>query len=261
MKRIAATPIALFLILGAGATVVLFGPVRSVAQKPGVRKAVIVELFTSEGCSSCPPADQFFSRIAGQKVNGAEIIPLGFHVDYWDGQGWRDRFSSSEYTHRQQWYAERLKLDGPYTPQMVVDGTRQFVGNQTEDARVTITEAAAQPQQSEVDLSPAKNGAIRVRVTGSGAGDVLLAITEDNLSSQVIGGENQGHELRHSAVVRHFERLGELHDGSFDSTIPLKLKKDWKLQDLHVVAFVQQPATGKILGAARIETRLLSAAR
>src|SRR5713226_4713153 len=94
------------------------------------RKAVVVELFTSEGCSSCPPADELLSRLRQQtSAQGVEVIPLGFHVDYWNFQGWRDRFSSADYSKRQEQYAQKLHLEGPYTPQMVVDGGTQFVGN------------------------------------------------------------------------------------------------------------------------------------
>src|SRR5436305_5168892 len=171
------------------------------------RKAVVVELFTSEGCSSCPPADELLGRMRQHpSMNGAQIIPLGFHVDYWDFQGWRDRFSSHAYTERQENYAARFRLEGPYTPQMVVDGQMEFVGNDSGRAQEAIAKAAAQPQQAEVRLSPAA-GKLQVHVEGTGgtaSGDVFFVITEDDLSSNVAAGENNGHILHHAAVVREF---------------------------------------------------------
>src|SRR5215469_12452024 len=120
---------------------------------PAKRKAVVVELFTSEGCSSCPPADALLTKMQHHATsNGAEIIPLGFHVDYWDELGWKDRFSSHAYTERQAEYSSRFRLDGPYTPQMVVDGETQFVGNDFGSAENALTKAAAQQQETEVTL-------------------------------------------------------------------------------------------------------------
>src|SRR5581483_91305 len=110
----------------------IFKPAPGKAQ----RKAVVVELFTSEGCSSCPPADELLNRMNGRaSSNGATIIPLGFHVDYWNYLGWQDRFSSHAYSERQQQYAQRFGLGGPYTPQMVVDGANEFVGNSSGHAQ------------------------------------------------------------------------------------------------------------------------------
>jgi len=226
---------------------------------PAKRKAVVVELFTSEGCSSCPPADALLTRMQHQSTsNGAEIIPLGFHVDYWDHQGWQDRFSSAAYTARQEKYAARFRLDGPYTPQMVVDGETQFVGNDFSSADNAITQAATRQQQADVTLQWTSPGKLQVVVTGADKadrGEVRLAITEDNLSTTVGGGENNGHVLHHSAVVRDFRVLGKLTNGSFQTEVSLQPKKDWKINDLHAVAFVQGPSEGEIAGAASIAFR------
>src|SRR3954468_6648160 len=113
------------------------------APDNGQRVPVLVELFTSEGCSSCPPADRFLMRLENeQPVPGAEIIVLGQHVDYWDQQGWRDRFSSSQYTERQNQYAESFGNDQVYTPEMVVDGRREFSGSDESKAFKAIAESA-----------------------------------------------------------------------------------------------------------------------
>src|SRR5436305_10774814 len=151
----------------------VFKPAPGKAQ----RKAVVVELFTSEGCSSCPPADELLSRISGQEsANGAAIIPLGFHVDYWNYLGWQDRFSSHAYSERQRQYAQRFKLEGPYTPQMVVDGANEFVGNSSSRAQTSIAEAATQPEQADIQLSNKEPGNVQIQAKLSGtdpAADVM----------------------------------------------------------------------------------------
>ena len=228
---------------------------------PAQRKAVVVELFTSEGCSSCPPADEPLARLGReQSANGAQIIPLGFHVDYWDFQGWRDRFSSHAYTERQESYAARFRLEGPYTPQMVVDGQMEFVGNDSGRAQEAIAKAAAQPQQAGVRLSPAA-GKLQVHVEGTdgtASGDVFFVITEDDLSSNVAAGENNGHILHHAAVVRDFRRLGQLQAGRFEQQIAISSGKDWKNKDLHLVVFVQSGPNGPIAGAASLPASSLA---
>ncbi len=228
----------------------IFKPAPGKAQ----RKAVVVELFTSEGCSSCPPADELLSRINGQEsANGATIIPLGFHVDYWNYLGWQDRFSSAAYSERQQQYAQRFRIGGPYTPQMVVDGSSEFVGNSSGRAQTTIAEAATHPQEADIQLSAAESGKVRIEAKlagGSGAApDVMLAITEDNLSTRVGSGENGGRVLRHAAVVREFRRLGRLQNGSFEQDLTLHRDKDWNPANLHLVVFVQAVDRGMIEGA------------
>jgi len=222
------------------------------------RKCVVVELFTSEGCSSCPPADALLGRLREAKLaDGVEIAPLGLHVDYWNQQGWIDRFSSDAYTRRQQKYAERFRIEGPYTPQMVVDGQLQFTGNDANRAQQAILQEAQRPQPAQIQISPGEPDSVQIQVkTGAAAaGEVMLAVTEDNLATKVGAGENGGRELHHWAVVRELRSIGRLHDGSFESSVPLKLKKDWKREDLRVVVFVQDPATGRIDGAATAPVR------
>jgi hypothetical protein len=225
---------------------------KPVAPTPA-RKAVVVELFTSEGCSSCPPADKLLINFREQhRDDGVEIIPLGFHVDYWNRLGWRDRFSSAAYSQRQEDYADRMKLDGPYTPQMVVDGDTQFVGNDADRAQDAIAQAAGRSAGAEVAVTRSAGDKLHVKVVSASrnASDVLLAITEDNLSSSVKRGENGGHVLRHAAVVRDFRKVGQLSDGGFESDVAFNAERDWKRADLRAVIFVQEKTSGKILGAA-----------
>lgn len=217
------------------------------------RRAVVVELFTSEGCSSCPPADELLGHLR-QDMSGrhVQVIPLGFHVDYWNSLGWKDRFSSADFSQRQEQYARSLGGDGPYTPQMVVDGEVEFVGNSARQAERAITQAAGQTEGAEVKLTAGAGDllTLNVKVPGSASGaNVLLAITEDNLTTQVGAGENNGHTLHHSAVVRELRLLGQLKNGGFDGGAQVKLQPEWKRADLRAVVFVQDGPAGKILGA------------
>jgi hypothetical protein len=220
------------------------------------RRAVVVELFTSEGCSSCPPADELLGRLRlDLSANNIQVIPLGFHVDYWDGLGWKDRFSSADFTQRQEQYARALKVDGPYTPEMVVDGAQEFVGNDAGKAQRTISQEASLPEIATVKISSTNVDQLTVRVSApASTGDALvtLAITEDNLTTQVGSGENGGRTLHHAAVVRELRQLGKLHEGSFEGTAQLKLQKKWKLQDLRAVIFIQSGPSGKIEGASSV---------
>jgi hypothetical protein len=253
------------LIFGIGIACMGIAYISSVSAKtsePGApRKAVVVELFTSEGCSSCPPADELLTHLRQDlSAKNIQVIPLGFHVDYWNSLGWKDRFSSADYSLRQEQYAQSLRVDGPYTPEMVVDGAVEFVGNDAGQAQRSIREAASQPEVATVKLSSAAADQLAVQVKAPSSAknaQAILAITEDNLTTQVGSGENGGRTLHHAAVVRELRQLGRLDEGSFEATVPLKLEKDWKRADLRAVVFVQDGpsgkiATGKILGAAQI---------
>lgn len=252
MKNRVSWPLGISLL----AAVVLLGTLAFRPPAEPLRGAVVVELFTSEGCSSCPPADELLTRVGHQRTkNGAEIIPLGFHVDYWDHQGWRDRFSSHTYTERQEKYAARFRLEGPYTPQMVVDGETEFVGSDSARAENAILQATGRQQKADVQLSWITPDKLLARVTAaenSAPADVRLAITEDNLSNKVAAGENDGRVLHHSAVVRDFRLLGQLNQGKFQLEIPVKPEQEWKTQDLHAVVFVQRIDDGSIEGAASL---------
>jgi hypothetical protein len=241
----------IFFAIFTAAMLPLIHPVTA-QPNPAKPSPVVVELFTSEGCSSCPPADELLGRLR-QQVPGTEVIPLGFHVDYWNSLGWKDRFSSSAYTHRQEAYAERFHTEGPYTPQMVVNGEKQFVGNSSSEARQAIENASRESQPADVTLASAGSGRLVVRIRGAGAGLVMLAITEDNLETKVGRGENSGRTLHHQAVVRDFHQIGEVRDGKFEAGVPLRIDREWKRQDLRAVVFVQDPASGKITAAASLK--------
>jgi hypothetical protein len=216
---------------------------------------VLVELFTSEGCSSCPPADQLLIQLEQkQPVAGAEVIVLGEHVDYWDQDGWRDRFSSSRFTDRQQNYANHFGAKGPYTPQMVVNGSVEFVGNDSGQAYGAIQRAAASTRETPAITIQRAGDHLHVAVTGAGSRgvNVLCAITERDLSTHVGDGENRGRELHHTAVVRDLRKLGTTRDGRFESDYPLHFSPDWRPENLRAVVFLQNGNAGPISGAAQI---------
>lgn len=243
----------------------------SPAQEPAKSKArtpVVVELFTSEGCSSCPPADALLARLdAQQPVAGAEIIALEEHVDYWDQLGWRDPFSSPTWTERQNSYAQAFRSGSVYTPQMVVNGSTEFVGSRAQQGNQAI-EAAARQATSTLSLAaapvPGKHAVeVTVKVTnleGARPNDqpeVWLAVTETGLHTAVKGGENSGADLHHAAVVRKLQRLGSAAPkaGAVAGTMPvfssvkISLDSDWKRENLRFVAFVQERRSLRIIGA------------
>ena len=167
---------------------------------------VLVELFTSEGCSDCPPADALLAELdAKQFVPGAEAIVLSEHVTYWDHLGWRDPFSLDEATQRQEEYVRRFGLDSAYTPQMVVDGTSQFVGSDRSALQAAVSRAAARPKLK-LTISGARwdRGSVRFAVKGEKAiGSKLVAVlAADATHSEVKRGENAGRTLHHTAVAR-----------------------------------------------------------
>jgi hypothetical protein len=222
---------------------------------------VVVELFTSEGCSSCPPADQLLAKLeAEQPIRNVEIIALEQHVDYWNNGGWMDPFSSSSFTARQYEYAAKLGNGNAYTPQMVVDGQSEFVGSRTGQAR-SVIEQASSKKKAEVSVTAAgrdKNekfqvniGAVPSLASGDTA-EVWMAITETGLHSNVRGGENSGEDLHHAAVVRKLWKIGAAKDSgasSFAVEEPVKIDRGWKRENTRVVVFVQEKKSKKILGA------------
>ena len=223
---------------------------------PKKKPPVLVELFTSEGCSSCPPADRVLIRLNDEQPNkDAEIITLAFHVDYWDRLGWKDRFSSNLYSERQNGYADRFKLDSIYTPQMVVDGQKEFVGSNFATAQSAITEAA-KIQKGAVELSngtDAKNPSLKVRISDLPAHEnsyVWLAIAEDNLRTNVKRGENSGKILSHVSVVREMRLIGDINptDKSFETEAAFQFQPDWNKKNMKFVVFVQGKDTKKVYG-------------
>jgi hypothetical protein len=249
--------------------ILIFGLFAAIATGVSPAQTVVVELFTSEGCSSCPPADQVLSRLAGPanigrakqaivQVQGVEIIALGEHVDYWDDLGWKDRFSSPLFSARQQDYGKAFHLENVYTPQMVVNGQKETLGSDYRAVQDAIREAAKEPQ-AHVAITMTSPQTVSFSVSklppGSHEADILLGVTESGLVTPVYGGENNGHQLRHAAVVRSLSSLGRLdpkRPGEYSAVAQLNLRPDWNRGNLKLVLFVQDRTTRHILGAASV---------
>jgi len=211
------------------------------AAIPG-RQPVLVELFTSEGCSSCPPADRLLQQLDSQAV------VLSEHVAYWDHLGWKDRFSSHVFTARQEAYARQFGLDSPYTPQMVVDGAAQFVGGDARLAAGELGKAAGRPK-TEIHLTRTGAG-IRVEIHGPPKdADIWLAVADDKAASQVAGGENKGRDLLHVAVVRSLRKIASIRrGGTFAGDVELPAGAAAQ----RVVVFLQEPGQARVLGVAML---------
>jgi hypothetical protein len=206
------------------------------------RAPVLVELFTSEGCSDCPPADRVLAQL------DPHVVVLSEHVDYWDHQGWRDRFSSHENTLRQEEYAKRFQLNDAYTPQMVVDGAAQFVGSDARRAKDEIGKAG-QRAKAQVKLARAAGG-LHIDIADSPvAASVFLALAEDSAASDVAAGENKGRHLVHVAVLKSLRKVGSVKRGSgFSQDVALPATA----AEQRVIVFVQEGAAGPVLGAAEL---------
>jgi hypothetical protein len=239
----------------------------TVSAPASVRRAVVVELFTSEGCSSCPPADALLAQLEKtQPVAGAEVIPLALHVDYWNHLGWSDPFSAHQFSERQGEYAAAFGSGQVYTPQMVVDGVKEFNGSNSSLAQEAIGNAAREPK-GEVLLtrtpSPAE-GFVRItaqidkfpKPTDGEVVNVLLAVTESGLASDVARGENSGRRLSHVGVVRSLKSLGGLPAApgtTFKAETEVPVEKGWRRENLRAVVFAQEPGTRRVLAAGSLK--------
>jgi hypothetical protein len=257
----------LFIILSSLAGSLLSSPDTPAAQatdKP--RQPVVVELFTSEGCSSCPPADALLLQLDRmQPVSGAFVIALSEHVDYWDRLGWRDPFSSPVFSRRQEGYSRRFHLDSVYTPQVVIDGTLEAVGNDSRRVQDAIRQSTKadklQIRISSVFTNSQGVPAVHVQVeppeksAASGVERLTVALAENAVVSHVRAGENSGRILDHVAVVHSLMELGSLDTtGAFSADIPLTAAfEQWSGK--RIIVFVQDQNYGRIRGAA---FRLLS---
>jgi len=221
------------------------------------KSAVLVELFTSEGCSSCPPADRVLSRLEKEQSNAdAQIITLAFHVDYWNYLGWKDEFSQKHFSDRQNGYAARFNMDSIYTPQMVVDGETQFVGSNLGTAQKAITDSAKN-QKANVEISNASDK-IKVKISDLPAHDesyVWLAVAEDDLKTNVRRGENVGKTLDHVSVVREMILIGNLLPAAktFESETALQFNSAWKKENLKFVVFVQGKDSKKVFALSKLD--------
>jgi len=220
---------------------------------------VLLELYTSEGCPTCPPADANLAFLEKeQPFAQAENITLALHVDYWNSLSWKDQYSSPMFSRRQQIYSQALKINQNYTPQMIVDGQTQFVGNNMAKAHKAILEAA-KIQKATIEIAPtADKYKIKISdIPTHGNATVFLAITEDNLPSSFKNGENSGKKPEHISVVREILSLGMLaaEQKNFELETVLHIQSAWRKENLKLVVFVQDNASRKVLGVGRLALR------
>jgi hypothetical protein len=209
----------------------------------------VVELFTSEGCSSCPPADDVLRDLAAEaKRSDSRIYPLAFHVDYWDSLGWPDPFGSTAWTDRQHAYARALGQQGVYTPELIVNGRDAFVGSDASRARRSIDAARHAAVQAKIELRTTSSNAetsVDFVVSGAPKGTVLrLALVQVAAESRVRARENAGRTLRHANVVRAFRTM-DLGGGASGRAAFSKMPGG----SAAIIAYVQDPKTMRIVGA------------
>jgi hypothetical protein len=239
------------------AIVLLLASAPAGSAAPNTSTPLLVELFTSEGCSSCPPADALLRNLdAKQPVPGVQFIVLEEHVDYWDGDGWKDPFSSPEFTLRQSEYAQRLHVAEPYTPEMVVNGSFEFVGNDGNRAAEVFQKAIA-ARTVPIRISSAANtgGTLHAHVDVDPAdvkAEIWIALAIDHAESQVLKGENGGHHLEHVAVLKKLSQIGELDkQRGFSKEISFKSMT----RPSRLIAFLQEPGQGKIFGVTMVSVQ------
>jgi hypothetical protein len=212
----------------------------------------VIELFTSEGCSSCPPADQVVAKIE-KEVKDRPVYILAYHVDYWDRQGWKDVFSSADYTKRQQDYASYLHIQSVYTPQIVVNGRMEFVGSEESVLRGAITGnlKKAQGTQLSLNVGGITQNQATIKYTADKADKkaaLYIAFVQKNAQTKVERGENQGRTLSHVQIVRKLEKV-TLISGSGETKVSLPAGFD--KQGWEVIGFLQNTGSGEVTGAAK----------
>ena len=226
------------------------------SAQSGAHAVPLLELYTSEGCSSCPPADKWLSGIAAAGYTADKVVPLAFHVDYWDYIGWKDRFARPDFSARQRQSADTGRSTFVYTPQVLFNGA-DFRGYQSGSRfSQSVAGSLKQPARASLSLSLATQASGDISLTASAQtvrpedrknADVFIAVYENNLVSQVKGGENSGRELDHDYVVREWFGPYKLDEkgGAWQRNLPIK--KEWKDRDAGVATFVQDRTNGEVL--------------
>jgi hypothetical protein len=221
------------------------------------QKTVLVELFTSEGCSSCPPADALLRQVNGSQTSAGQlIVGISEHVTYWNHLGWSDPYSSSTYTDRQDAYSQRFHLEGVYTPQMVINGAEQIVGSDRAALLRAVMTEEAHPSQMTLRILSVEAGRGGWNVHFSAGGelpahgvDVIAVLADDSDQSNVLHGENSGRTLAHVAVARSISKIAKLQtagEGTAQIPIPSSFQAS---PGHHLILFAQTPGNGRVLGA------------
>jgi hypothetical protein len=228
---------------------------------PAELHPVLLELFTSEGCSSCPPADGLLQKLdIHQPIPGVQLIVLSEHVDYWDHDGWKDPNSSAQLTERQTSYEEKLGEKTPYTPQMIADGTTIVQISKPDSVKQALEKAATSSKIAvrigDVTIDAGNPAVLRAHIetdanVDNRNADVYVVAALDHVESQVLKGENGGKHLTHVAVAQEFKKIGKIEKGkTFSQEVELKLKPGTDPKNVRLIAFIQEPGPGKLLGVA-----------
>ncbi len=224
------------------------------------RTPVLLELFTSEGCSSCPPADRLLESLdKDQPVSDADLIVLSEHVDYWNHDGWSDPYSAPLFSQRQLEYARQLRLEEVYTPQLVVDGASELVGSNEQAARSAIARATAHGKLLAIELSDAARSddhvsfhlsIPKVKDANETSAAVFVAVADERDRSQVSRGENAGKALQHVAVVRALKQIGTVGETSSSKEISVAFPSR-QAGHIRIVVFAQDMKSHRVIGVSQ----------
>jgi hypothetical protein len=244
--------------MNAVGTVLLFGSLWGAFYLSGAKAReaeknegfAVVELFTSEGCSSCPPADRLIEKLSASNQD-KQVYIMAYHVDYWDHQGWKDRFSSGDYSRRQHQYADWLRVQSLYTPQIVVNGSEEYVGSDEQSVTNAISRSLGNKSTDELVLNSRIEGT-KINVSYQAKSkdqdaNLVFALVQKKAQSDVRAGENTGRKLSHVQIVRKLDQVKISDEGK--ATIPLP--EDFKGNDWELIGFVQKTANGQITAAAK----------
>ena len=255
MKILKIAILVVVLVSAAMITQAITGHINKAHSNVAHKGFAVVELFTSEGCSSCPPADELVSRIQKESA-GQPIYILAYHVDYWNRLGWKDVFSNAEYSKRQGRYSEWLKSGSVYTPQIVVNGKKEFIGSEEGTLRNAIKAGLQKPGLATLNLSNVKLSGSNIELQyqteiASNNTSLVLALVEKFAQSKVKSGENSGRTLSHVQIVRQLQHisLSDKTNGNSTITVPQGLN----VKDLELIGILQNQSNGEILAASRTE--------
>ena len=248
---------AVLIIAGLGATAFINEKLLKTANDTGDKGFAVVELFTSEGCSSCPPADQLVAKIQKEDAD-KPVYVLAFHVDYWNRLGWKDMFSSPDYSRRQEDYAAYLHLQSVYTPQAVVNGKTELVGSEESTLRKAIQSNLAKAPAAMLTINATTPNGNKTSITYSTEGTdkntvLLIALVQKNAQTKVERGENQGRTLNHVQIVRKLQKI-DLSGSS--GSVNVSLPNGFDGASWEIIGILQNTSTGEITAAARIDQEL-----
>jgi hypothetical protein len=246
MKKIKLIPVLITLML----LIAMTSYAQNTADKKEQKGFALLELFTSEGCSSCPPADELMGKIQNEYKDN-NLYVLAYHVDYWDKQGWKDIFSNPDYTQRQYEYAKFLGKEPVYTPQLIVNGKADYIASQESVVRNAIKTALSKPAVANLTLDASEiNNSLSVKYAIEGVSKnsrLLIAVVQKAAKSNVKRGENANRILSHYQIVQHLHAVNLNKDKSGIAIV--HLPKDFNTKDWEVIGFVQDRNDGIILGA------------